>query len=609
MTNIKKMYSVNVVLAFIMGSIFIKFMRIPDVPLVWIISVGLMYILINKYFTLPKATKIENICSVVFSALFSMSLVMGTHINVKYHKCKDLMTALYVNGSKYVNLTKYSTLDLVGFVVLFIINVMFFRLLCNLISNEKVIKYASNYRETTGIWKKSNWIIVAIVLFVSWIPYLIYNYPGFILGDSLNSIGQAVGATRLNNHHPIMYTFYIKCCLKLGELIKDRTFGCCIYSITQMIYLSLGLGYLIMWVRKKGAPKFLCILFISYFAFTPYYAQNSIAMWKDPVFSVVVALISTLLFDLIITKGTLVEKKMFWVKYIFFTLLICFLRNNGLYLILFCELFIVIYVIAKKSKEFKKVSICTGIMIVAVWLITGPFYNYKKISGEPVEKLGVFLNQMARVVVYEGNMSKSDKEFMNNILPLNKYEKLYTPASVDRLKFNINFSQEYLDSHLDEFAKTYFSMMVKNPGIYFEAWQLSTFGFWAFNYWEINNCEENITLGSLIDIFINNFGIDTSVIEKNLQVPGTALFSCKGKNISLSIITWIVFLLTALALVKKWDMIIPLTPVLGLIATLLIASPVSVWGRYGLAECYLIPFYVVVVIFTLKRNGGCVYEK
>ena len=74
-----------------------------------------------------------------------------------------------------------------------------------------------------------------------------------------------------------------------------------------MIYLSLGLGYLIMWVRKKGAPKFLCILFISYFAFTPYYAQNSIAMWKDPVFSVVVALISTLLFDLIITKGVWVD--------------------------------------------------------------------------------------------------------------------------------------------------------------------------------------------------------------------------------------------------------------------------------------------------------------
>lgn len=519
------------------------------------------------------------------------------------------MLSLYMNGVEHVNLDMYTVIDVIGFVVLFFINVMFFRVVCNCIVKKKMFEYVVTYKNTTGIWKKRNWILISVVIFFAWLPYLISNYPGFILGDSLISIGQAVGERNLNNHHPILYTFYIKGCLALGEIIKDRTFGCCIYSILQMIYLSLGIGYMIMWIRKKGAPKFLCILFTAYFSFTPYYAQISIAMWKDPVFSLSVALISVLLFDLVISKGKIAQNKMFWFKYVFFTILMCFTRNNGLYIVLFCELFIVIYTIIYKNKEFKKVSICTGVLIGVIWIITGPIYEQKKLSGEPVEKLGVFLNQMARVVVYDGNMSKKEKEFMDNLLPLEKYHEAYRPATIDSLKWHDDFSQKYLDSHLDDFTKNYFTMMIKNPGIYFESWQLGTFGYWAFNYWPINNCDSNIELGSMKDILVYDYGLDKERILKNIFVPEDSLFSYRGKNISLGIVTWVILFLVCIVIIKRWEMMLPLAPVLGLLITLLIASPVAVWGRYGLAECYLIPFYFIVFIFALKGNENRLEEK
>ena len=110
---------------------------------------------------------------------------------------------------------------------------------------------------------------------------------------------------------------------------------------------------------------------------------------------------------------------------------------------------------------FRKVAICTGLMIGIIWLITGPFYNYKKLSGEPVEKLGICLNQMARVVAYDGNMNKKEKEFMDNLLPLEYYEKVYTPADVDNIKWHDDFNEKYLDKHLDDFNIFHYNVIIK----------------------------------------------------------------------------------------------------------------------------------------------------
>ena len=131
---------------------------------------------------------------------------------------------------------------------------------------------------------------------------------------------------------------------------------------------------------------------------------------------------------------------------------------------------------------------------------------------------------------------------------------------------------------------------------------MGTFGYWAFNYWPINDCKANIEMGGLTDIFIINYGINKEVVEKIIEVPEDALFSYRGKNISLSIVGWVIAFLVCIVIIKRLELILPLMPIVGLIITLLIASPVAVWSRYGLAEYYLIPFYFIVFIFAIKGS-------
>ena len=70
-------------------------------------------------------------------------------------------------------------------------------------------------------------------------------------------------------------------------------------------------------------------------------------------------------------------------------------------------------------------------------------------------------------------------------------------------------------------------------------------------------------------------------------------------------INWGIGLLFVFIVIKKQKkLLIPLAPSIGLIITLVVASPISYWPRYAAAEQYLIPFYTVfcILAFSEKTN-------
>ena len=109
-------------------------------------------------------------------------------------------------------------------------------------------------------------IIIGICIFAVWLPYLIVYYPGYIFGDTLYSILQAIGSSPLDNHHPVFYTLFIKVCLKIGNLLGGgNTLGCAIYCLIQMLYMSICISYVTSWLYSRfKLPKiFLIIYFIA----------------------------------------------------------------------------------------------------------------------------------------------------------------------------------------------------------------------------------------------------------------------------------------------------------------------------------------------------------
>ena len=97
----------------------------------------------------------------------------------------------------------------------------------------------------------------------------------------------------------------------------------------------------------------------------------------------------------------------------------------------------------KNNNRFEKTYGKYGLYFIDYKHFIGPVYTKLDLNGEPVESLGIFLNQMASVVAYDGDMTEEDREYMNGLLPLENYKDTYRPCVVDLLKWDQNFSQKF----------------------------------------------------------------------------------------------------------------------------------------------------------------------
>ncbi len=471
--------------------------------------------------------------------------------------------------------------------------------------------------------KNRTFLLTMAALFICWFPYFVAYYPGFILGDSCSSIRQALEMDDLSNHYPVMYTLFIRFCLHIGDFFGSLTFGCAIYSLLQMLFLAYALARSIHWLCRHGLPWQGGILLTVFFGITPFFGQISIAMWKDPVFSASLLLWTLLLLDHIqpVRKRKNSEKRIqphridwiFLLKNSILLLLICLSRNNGIYLALFCALVFILacLLFGKKKRQIaglKEAAAGTLSLVILCSIITGPVYTAAGVEPtEKVEQVGVMMNQMARTVALSGNMSDRDRAFMKKLLPLKKYEKAYRPCVVDLLKWDEDFDGDYLNKHPGEFYRTYFSMGIKNPRSYFQAWELLTFGYWVPNQWELFHDDGNLGKGGLGSIGKDeklNRLIHPVYIGEKYKTGLRIYFSSNGTMPALGSVCWILlFALLIVVIRREWTLMIALMPSIALFLTLLLASPYYYWQRYGLAEYYLLPVYIYIILCSFSPHN------
>lgn len=337
-------------------------------------------------------------------------------------------------------------------------------------------------------------------------------------------------------------------------------------------------------------------------------------MWKDPIFSASLAILSLLLMDAALSKGHIIKTSRTWLlKYVGASLLVIFSRNNGAYIIALVGLSLfVLFLFARirkhdAIKNIPKVFGVTAVVLVFSFTITGPVYkNAGVITDGKVESVGILLSQMARVAASDGNMTVSDREYMNDLMPLEMYKSTYRPCCIDLLKWNSNFNTEVLDNG---FLTHWASMLLLNPVTYFEAWELQTCGFWAMNQPDANSFTGNLASGVPRNT-VTGYEKDLSELgitpENKLQNADCyKLFPQDEWSIPLGFIHWaLLFLAICLVLLHGGGWLLALIPSFGLAFTLAVASPIWYWPRYGAAEQFLIPFYIAIIILLVQKNNG-----
>ncbi|MDE7226041.1 MAG: hypothetical protein K2N49_04185, partial [Ruminococcus sp.] len=444
------------------------------------------------------------------------------------------------------------------------------------------------------------------IMLLMWFPYFIYMFPGIMTTDSNWQLQQTIGIEPYSNHHPIAHTLIIKLFYSIGLFLFKGNVNLAVatYSVCQAILLSMAFAYLIMTLYEFGFRKPVLIAVLLSYALPSYHALYSITMWKDVWFGGVVLALSTTLWRIVVHSRT-GEKKMRISEFTMFFIFgvgMCLLRSNGLYAFVILLLFMTVYFIRKKNFAI----IANAVIALAVALVVkGPVYNAMGVTpGDAIESLSIPAQHISSAIRDGAKLTEEQTALLSEIVDISAIPDRYAPHISDSIKNLVRETdnQEYLTEHKFEFLKLWIDLGIKNPVSYIFAQVEQTYGYYYpdVQYW-------------LYGLGIIGYGIDglshqpevcpeflRNLIDKCKDAYGK--YPYLGLFWSIGMATWmIVFSAGAVLLKKRKSDLLIFVPVIGVLFTLMIATPVFAEFRYAYSSFTTLPLLFTIPFLNEEK--------
>ncbi|MCR4783794.1 MAG: DUF6020 family protein [bacterium] len=293
-----------------------------------------------------------------------------------------------------------------------------------------------------------------LIIFACWLPWAIVKYPLGIDEDAYYQIEEYFGYSPLaSRYFPVTSSLFMGAMVDLGRVIFgsiDR--GGFFLVLVQMAICSACLAYTIAAGFKLQFPKRWNYLMLVVYSVAPIYSSYCTSILKDNLYAC-----SVVLFTAISAVILLSEPK----NLIYPTILIasafsmCALRNNGIFIVLFCLVFVLAHILffkTVKAGAYKQLGFAlaaTAIMFGGYTHLLTHMIHYP--PGGLKEALSLPFQQTARYITYHGSE--------------------ITPEEIEAIDAVIDYSLPYgyNSLHSNNVKKTYRGRNQKLPA-YFAVW-------------------------------------------------------------------------------------------------------------------------------------------
>ena len=537
----------------------------------WVIIFAAVCVLISKALGLYEKRLYK--CSIAFGFIIASCATIG-------RTAEKYLTSNLTIGIKdvIVILGQFEAIFVCVSAVTIIVLSHLPKLMENIKSRKKWIFFTDN---------KKSIFFVAVLLFIAYLPYLLYYYPGNVLIDSTVQIMQGMGVMEFTTHHPPIHTAIITACVKLGYSIAGNyNFGAFLYTLGQTLITCFLFSYTIYYMAKKKVPRCIRIISLLFYAFCPTISFMTITMYKDIPFALSLLALTICVTEMATNMEDFMKHKSRIILTILAVFLVSIFRNNGLYAVILS--IPIMFFMVKKYKIKVGVIFVSGILICL--FVTGPVYNMCKIKkGSSKEAFSVILQQYARVMKYKGNeLSDEEKNNIYKYLPVDNLAELYDPVFADPVKHQ--FSDQAFKEDKATLFKTYFHFAVKYP-----AHTVASIICNSFAYYYPNNLGWGVYKGVDEEYFIEgtDYGIkeepivNVTALDEVNKFVNTRNIPLVSMIVSIGFLFWLlVFGIVYCIYIKKYHLIMAYIPLLCMWITIL-ASPVFGEPRYvyGLFTC------------------------
>ena len=453
--------------------------------------------------------------------------------------------------------------------------------------------------------------IYAGIVFLALLPLFLINFPGTMTVDSFNQLSQARGLTPLHDHHPWVHTLIIKLFYNIGySLSNNVTVGIAAFILAQMLLVSLGLGFTAETLASLGSGRMGAVIVIAGFILFPYHAAFTITMWKDILFALGVLIITILLYKELVAgiRPGVADSLLFVLS----SLAVCLFRHNGFYAYILCALIFAFRAIVNRRSsdayvgKNARTAILTLVSILICLIINGPVKSGLNVqNGDFGHELAIPLQQIARVVQLNGDISDEEREELGRVNSIEYIVNNYEPGGADNMiQWLVAGDSDYVKNNKGRFLKLYLSLGLKNPNAYIMAFIDQTKGYYTTMMPEQTAYYGILPNGDNLDnypIFGAGVRIKINEILSKLQdvLPVYAIFYSPGACLL------ILILMIGIEKVRgRRSMLLVFLPQLCLTLTVLIATPLVADLRYAYALMLSMPSLIVMVSTPLFCQKG-----
>ncbi|MDR3312944.1 MAG: DUF6020 family protein [Oscillospiraceae bacterium] len=438
---------------------------------------------------------------------------------------------------------------------------------------------------TTPPLRKRWFFVIFAALLLLWLGFYALEYPGVCIHSDNSFQFEEYFSGHHLNWHPVVHTLltnFLVFTIGRGSLVP--------YMLFQMAALAAVVTYSLYWINSRVGARFRLPASLLWFLLHPVFAYMSFTLTKDVLFSAFLLLLTIELAELCSSaKAGRLHLALLAIA----ALGVLFFRNNGVFIIallLPCAL-----LLAKgRSKKRLLTSVC-ALTLVAFFLMQGVLFRALRVEQTPLsEAFAIPLQQFGRVVKEERPLAEDEAAYLDSILPLEQWKTLYSPISIDPVKFAEDFYGGVIAENPKQFARIWLGLLLHYPADFFAATLDETQMLWdpAAKPWMIFSYDSTDEYA---------FQIQHSPAPALTNAVRSGVYWMENSTV-LHLFWNPAFLFMAAAIVglalllrRQKERLLPLIPCFVLWLSLALTIPAGLLGRYVFSIFLCIPLFLTLL--------------
>lgn len=310
--------------------------------------------------------------------------------------------------------------------------------------------------------------IIAFVILLCWIPWVVMMYPANIGPDTVAQLvwmrtGHAwdpstrldLSGYTLSDHHPWFDSLIYGAFDKFGLWIGNEQLGLFSLGLFHVLLLTVSFAIVLTYLPARvGVPTNLSIMLTLFVALVPAYGRLSMSVVKDLTFIPFYLLWLVMYIEYIRrTIGKIKVSGRFFCVFIVISILCILTRKIAFYILLFCFLFLLIFI----KRKIITLVFMAMIIVVQVLMpkIVFPILHVE--SAGTQEVIAIPLQQSAGILIeHEDELSTNDKHQMLSVFScsIGQMRRGISLDSADWIKGNC-YNHESSKKDLAIFLKTW----------------------------------------------------------------------------------------------------------------------------------------------------------